>query len=305
MSAFPAILENARFCLRPLERGDLPHIVRQLSDDRIARWLAAVPQPFGPDEAEAILEHGRQPGEHLRALLVEDALAGCICLGSALWYWLDPAYWRQGLMQSALNTVMAAYFAGPAPPLLASCRTDNTASRGLLAGLGFAQCPCARRMYFQSTGTSQDCTDYLMAPEQWHLLHPPRFELGTIGLRPARQRDAALLARMLPKGRHGPWPTPEDVPQFIEANRFRGASEGLFVVEDENRRGIGMALLAASGAPSMCFLSLEDAQRHAASLTDALAGGLNPARTGGPATGRVSGIPEPLERATARRHRPA
>lgn len=257
--------------LRPLSDSDLPEIMRQLSDEDTASWLAAVPIPFGPADAAALLEHGRHPGEHLRVIEADGTVAGCICLGAGLWYWLDPAAQGRGLMTSALRLALSEWFARPAPPLTATCRTDNAPSRSLLIRLGFSQSPATRRMFFQGAGRSHPCHDFLMAPEQWHLLNPPRIAIGPVTLRPARQKDASTLARTVPAPG---WPTPDALPDFIEIHRFRGGASGLFVIEDTTTRAIGMALLSGAKAPALCFLSDEDALRHAETLAAALAKGL-------------------------------
>ncbi|MBY6122377.1 GNAT family N-acetyltransferase [Mameliella alba] len=270
---FPARLVAEEFCLRPMSEGDLPEAVRQLSDERVAPWLAAVAQPFGPTEAQALLEHSQHPGEHLRIIEIQGAAAGCICLGAGLWYWLDPAFQGRGVMSAALHLALAEWFSRPAPPLLAACRTDNAASLSLLARLGFARCPGSRRMFFQTSGRSHPCHDFLMAPEQWHLLNPPRYDLDGLSLRPARQKDVPMLALMLP-GATPPWPTAEALPGFVERHRFRGAASGLFVIEDKLDRSIGMALMVAGDPPALAFLSSDEANAHADLVEQALAKGL-------------------------------
>ena len=270
---FPARLAAESFCLRPLAEGDLPEVMRQLSDERVAPWLAAVAQPFGLTEAQALLDHGQHPGEHLRTIEIKGTFAGCICLGAGLWYWLDPAFQGRGLMTAALRLALSEWFARPAPPLLATCRTDNAASLSLLTRLGFARFPGSRRMFFQSSGRSEPCHDLLMAPEQWHLLNPPRHALDGLSLRPARQKDVPTLALMLP-GTAAPWPSAEALPGFVEQHRFRGAPSGLFVIEDDLGRSIGMALMAEGTPPALAFLSREEAGAHADTVKQALAAGL-------------------------------
>ncbi|WP_420325946.1 GNAT family N-acetyltransferase [Mameliella sp.] len=275
---FPARLVAEDFCLRPMSEGDLPEVTRQLSDERVAPWLAAVAQPFGLTEAQALLEHGQHPGEHIRIIEVEGSAAGCICLGAGLWYWLDPAFQGRGLMGAALRLALAEWFSRPAPPLLATCRTDNTASLALLARLGFARCPGSRRMFFQANGRSHPCHDFLMAPEQWHLLNPPLYALGGLRLRPARQKDVPALALMLPRATP-PWPAAEALPSFVERHRFRGAATGLFVIEDKLDRSIGMAHVAEGAAPALAFLSCDEASAHGETVARALAEGFpSPAR---------------------------
>lgn len=259
--------------LRPLGEADLPEVMRQLSDERIAPWLAAVALPFGLAEAQALLDHADQSGEHVRLIESGGALAGCICLGAGLWYWLDPAFHGRGLMRVALNLALGAYFTQPAPPLTATCRTDNAASIHLLTRLGFARHPGTRRMFFQAAGQSKRCQDYLMAAEQWHLLNPPRFTQGTLSLRPARQKDIPTLALMR-IGSRGIWTNSDALPEFVERHRFRGASKGLFVIEDDDRHSIGMVLMGETSTPTLLFLTEEAADRHRATVETVLAGGL-------------------------------
>lgn len=273
LHGFPARLSADGLSLRPLLESDLPEIMRQLSDDGIAPWLAAVTRPFGPAQARELLEHSREPGEHLRVIETDGALSGCICLGTGLWYWLDTGFRGKGLMSAALRLALSRWFARPAPPVVATCRTDNDASRALLRRLGFARYPGTRRMFFQAAGGSRTCHDYLVTPEQWHMLNPPRLALGALCLRPARQKDAPGLARMLP-GRGTAWPGSDALPGFIETHRFRGAATGLFVIEDGMRRTIGMVLFRETGPPALRYLCAAEATRHGAGLEAALAAGL-------------------------------
>lgn len=274
MTEFPDLLEQDDLRLRPLTERDLPDVARQIGDDGVAPWLAVVVQPFDAAQAAALLAHSRHPGEDLRLIELDGAVAGGLCMGHALWYWLAPAFWGQGLMQRALMLAIAARFARSAPPLAATCREDNAPSRALLARLGFSVSPAGRRMFFQSTQQAEPCRDYLMAPEQWHLLHPPKLAAGRATLRPARQQDAATLAKMLPRPSEvGPWPEAEKLPAFIETHRFRGPPRGLFVIEDDNRRSVGMALLWDRGT-DLLFLSEGDADRHRAEVVEALTAGV-------------------------------
>lgn len=275
MSDFPDVLQQDDLRLRPLTEQDLPEVAAQIGDSRVAPWLATVAQPFDAAAANALLAHSRHPGEDLRLIERDGAVAGGICMGHALWYWLAPTYWGQGLMQRALLLAVAARFARPAPPLIATCHEDNSASRAVLSRLGFAPSPIGRKMFFHSTQRAEPCRDHLMAPEQWHLLHPPSVTAGSATLRPARQQDAATLARMLPRASAGaaPWPEAEALPDFIEAHRFRGSPQGIFVIEDDNRRSVGVALIHEDGG-HVCFLSEEDEARHRAIVETALGAGL-------------------------------
>lgn len=268
MDEFPALLKDRELSLRRLAERDLPVLAGQLNDPGVARWLAAVTQPFDPAE---LMRHAQHPGEHLRVIEQSGRVIGGLCIGAALWYWLTPDCWGQGLMQRALRCTIAARFARPAPPILATCHEDNAASRALLARLGFAPCPTDRRMFFHGTQSSEPCRDYLMAPEQWHLLHPPSLPAGCATLRPAGQKDAPTLAHMLPRAGEEPWPEADSLPEFIETHRFRGGAQGLFVIVDDCRRTCGMALIGPELA--LRFLTEQDAARHGAAVSAALARG--------------------------------
>lgn len=270
MSSFPDQIDAGGALLRPMRSTDLPCLTRQLGDPRIARWMAAMRQPFGPAEAEQILALSREPVRRLRVVETGGAMVGCLALCPDVWFWLDPAAQGRGLMSAALQAAIAAQFARPAPPLLATCRTDNAASLSLLARLGFSRMPAIRRMFFAGEGRSQPCHDHVLSSELWLLLHPPVLRAGSITLRPALQKDAAALMQMLPGGGRvgsGPWPRPEALAAFIETHRCRRPGHGLFVALDEARRIVGMALFDADRQDcATLFLTGEDEARHAEAL---------------------------------------
>lgn len=270
MALFPEFLEDDHLRLRPLVPTDLPEISRQLSDDRVAPWLAAIAPPFDDRAAQELLSHSQHPGEHLRIIEQDGVIVGGICIGATLWYWLAPQVWGQGLMRRALTLLIATRFADHAPPLIATCHEENAASRGLLTRLGFSLAPTPRRMFFHPSGKAETCRDYLMAPEQWHLLHPPEFTAGLATLRPAQQKDAPALSRLLPSTATPPWPAPTELEHFIELHRFRGQEKGLFIVMDDNRRIVGMALITRRGNDLLFSPEAENA-RHRRSVEKAMA----------------------------------
>lgn len=269
MREFPSEFAIGDIRLRPLCDTDLPQVAAQLSNREITQWLAAVPAEFGPAEAEALKSHSLSAGEELRVIEVGGALAGCLCIGAGLWYWLDQPFQGRGIMKAALGAALKAWFSGPVPPLLAMCRSSNTASRGLLTRLGFSQSPNTGRMFFQSIGRADVCHQYIMTPEQWHMLHPPIWKLASLTLKPAQQKDAQILARMLPVGENT-WPTTEALPNFIETHRVRCPRVGLFKIEDQHTRCIGLLLCTPDAPPEVLFLSDIEAQRHTGEITGQL-----------------------------------
>jgi len=267
MNGFPEILTFGNIRLRPARRSDLPEISGQLNDPDTARWMAAIAQPFGADDAEALFRHSEDPAERVRVIEIGSELAGCLCLGTGLWYWLAPDHRGRGVMYESLRGAIEAHFREPAPPLVATCREDNTASLKLLGRLGFSALPSTRRMFFRSTGSSHACRDHAMTPEQWHFINPPRIESSGVTLRPAGQKDAALLGQLLPGiGRTSrTWDAGASLEPraFIERHRYRGGGAGLFVVESDDRRSVGFALLREDlPDPLTIFLSDQDERRY-------------------------------------------
>ncbi|WP_323766066.1 GNAT family protein [Marinovum sp.] len=268
MHHLPSLLTDEALTLRGIRDADLPDLARQLNAPDVARWLAAVSVPFDAAELQA---HDRHPGESVRVIALDGQAIGGLCLGSSLWYWLSPDHWGQGHMGRALRLALRSWFQKPVPPLTATCHVDNAASRALLTQLGFALSPEGRRMFFHHTRRSEPCRDYLMAPEQWHLLHPLELQTATARLRPARQRDLPALVQLLPCAGDDIWPTADTLSDFVETHRFRGAQAGLFVIVDHNRRTVGMAL-HRPGSPAVRFSTEGDAERHLAGVTQCLTG---------------------------------
>ena len=238
---------------RPFGAGDRDALVAQLSDPRVARWLAAIRQPFDATEAEAFLAFASDSDQQIFALEADNALIGGLSVGDVLWYWLSPAYWGQGLMTRTLATALAERFRVPAPPLIATCREDNTASLRVLTRIGFSPRPAPRRMFFHAAGSSFACRDYVLTPEQWHFLNPPRLSLPdtALVLRPARQSDLATVQDVSAGApQDGPWPgtAPAEVRRFLEAYRFRGQGPALWIVEDDARCAQGLVLGDADAA---------------------------------------------------------
>lgn len=274
MSSFPDRIHIGEILLRPMVASDMPMLIKHFNDPKIARWMAAAKQPFSHSDAEEILKFSQDPASRVRVLENSGAMIGCLCLSPDVWFWLDPGSHGQGLMSCALRAAIAAHFADPAPPLMATCRDDNYPSQALLSLLGFSRMPIEKRMFFHAEGCAQTCHGYVMTSGQWMQLHPPVLQYGPLALRPATQKDAPTLALMLPRSGSddtGVWPSPETLCSFIELHRCRAAGHGLFVIEDEYRRVIGMVLRHFSKATCpIVFLTDDDAARCARNITSIL-----------------------------------
>lgn len=243
LRSFPDQIEAEGVCLRPMKNSDLSVVMEQLGNPDIAPWMAAVRQPFTYEDAEEILALALDPAQCLRMIEVEGSIVGCLRLAPDVWFWLAPAAQGQGLMLRALRAAIGAHFASQAQPLFATCREDNHAAQALLIRLGFSRMPTRKRVFFQYEERALTCHEYVMSCEQWLLLYPPTVTMGPLRLRPASQKDAPTLRLMLPRPGHDDdafWPHQDNLSDFLEQHRCRIPGRGLFVIEDVNRRVLGI-----------------------------------------------------------------
>ncbi|HEY2356685.1 MAG TPA: GNAT family N-acetyltransferase [Phenylobacterium sp.] len=119
MPATP-VLETERLILRPPREGDVPETQRRFPQWDVVRWLhAEVPWPYPADGAAQHWqrmrgEMERREKSHWAIMLKggDDHLIGLIVLWAddgetrdQRGFWLDPAFWGQGLMTEAANRV--------------------------------------------------------------------------------------------------------------------------------------------------------------------------------------------------------
>jgi RimJ/RimL family protein N-acetyltransferase len=140
-------IETARLVLRPPQPGDRDAIVAAIGHWSVARWLARVPHPYAPSDAEAFLARVLPRVEAGRdlPLLVFDAegLAGCVGLDGLgttpeLGYWLTPSRWGRGYATEAAGAAIALAFDGlGAAQLRSGVFAGNEASMAVQRRLGF------------------------------------------------------------------------------------------------------------------------------------------------------------------------
>lgn len=136
-------MRSSSVALRPTQLPDLAWFFRfQL--DPAAAYLAAFTPPQPLDEAAYVAKYAaflQDPTIHMQTMLVGDTIVGSIAkfevAGEAeLTYWLDRAYWGQGLATSALRQFLRLE---RTRPLLARVAWDNVGSQHVLANNGFVQ----------------------------------------------------------------------------------------------------------------------------------------------------------------------
>jgi RimJ/RimL family protein N-acetyltransferase len=119
-----------------------------VGDWEVARRLARVPHPYGPDDARFFLDQV-VPVEWVWAITLEgaDTLIGAVGLTpendadtAELGYWLSRAYWGRGITTEAARAVVSFGFESLGLPVLTSGYfEDNPASGQVLHKLGFVE----------------------------------------------------------------------------------------------------------------------------------------------------------------------
>ena len=139
-------LATARLSLRRPAERDGEAIISIVGDWDVARRLARVPHPYGPDDARFFLERV-VPAEWVWAITLrgEDRLLGAVGLTpeeetAELGYWLSQAHWGLGIATEAAQAIVDFGFERLGLAHLTSGYfEDNPASGRVLTKLGFIE----------------------------------------------------------------------------------------------------------------------------------------------------------------------
>lgn len=141
-------LATERLALRHPNDGDANAIVNIVGDWDVARRLARVPHPYGPDDAQFFIDQ-IVPAEWVWAITLRgsDVLIGAVGLTpeggtetAELGYWLSPAHWGKGIATEAARAVVIFGFESLGFPYLTSGYfEDNPASGQILRKIGFVE----------------------------------------------------------------------------------------------------------------------------------------------------------------------
>jgi ribosomal-protein-alanine N-acetyltransferase len=129
--------------LRPTDLADLVCFY-QFQLDPVATYLAAFTPRVPLDEATYVAKYSaflQEPTIHMQTILAAGTIVGSIAKfelkGNAeLTYWLDRAYWGEGIATQALLTFLALE---PTRPLRGRVACDNVGSQRVLEKSGFVQ----------------------------------------------------------------------------------------------------------------------------------------------------------------------
>ncbi|WP_306183802.1 MULTISPECIES: GNAT family N-acetyltransferase [unclassified Streptomyces] len=133
--------------LREVHDSDLPVFFRQMNDPESLRMAAFTPQdPADRDAFDAHWAKVRASSDVLRTILADGDVVGSTAVYGEpgereVTYWVDRAYWGQGIATAALRALLAQV---PERPLYARAASDNAGSLRVLEKCGFRRTATAR-----------------------------------------------------------------------------------------------------------------------------------------------------------------
>jgi RimJ/RimL family protein N-acetyltransferase len=132
------VSSNEGVWLRPVQPGDLPRIYELQLDPESNRMAYTFPRSKLEFDSHWSLVLG-DPGISARAVLVGETLVGSISCFPVdghdhVGYWIDRAYWGQGVASRALGLLLREV---PRRPLFAAAAASNRASLRVLEKCGF------------------------------------------------------------------------------------------------------------------------------------------------------------------------
>ena len=137
---------SAQLRFRVLGADDVPELVTLAGDEEVARWTAAVPHPFGEDDALDYIQRARAENRMVFAIetLAEGAFIGCIRADREagdrgdIGYWIGRPYWGRGYGSEALKRVVRFGFEQvDLASIEAEVMKGNAASESVLGKAGF------------------------------------------------------------------------------------------------------------------------------------------------------------------------
>lgn len=140
------VITTSRLVLRPHRTSDAAAIAESLSDFKVSRMLARVPQPYDKEDALdwlALQASGVLPGWTLAVTTGDDVHIGAVGLELRqgkwhLGYWLNRFYWDHGYTTEATAAVLERFFRRmPETPVRSGAFADNLASLNVQKKLGF------------------------------------------------------------------------------------------------------------------------------------------------------------------------
>ncbi|MFF7792720.1 GNAT family N-acetyltransferase [Streptomyces sp. NPDC007991] len=126
--------------LREVHDSDLPVFFRQMNDPEALHMAAFVPKdPADRDAFDAHWAKIRSSSDVVRTVLADGDVVGSAAVYGVpgereVTYWVDRAYWGQGIATAALRALLTEV---PERPLYARAASDNAGSLRVLEKCGF------------------------------------------------------------------------------------------------------------------------------------------------------------------------
>ncbi|NNE52503.1 MAG: GNAT family N-acetyltransferase [Sulfitobacter sp.] len=143
-----ALIETARFDLRPLRRSDLGLVEMYASDPRVALTTTSIPHPLPPGTIDAFITRSMAEPRDEDVWVMDGIksgwaeVMGVISLTrldrnqSEVGYWVAPAFWNTHIASDAVQALVSQNpLANDA--MFASVFHDNPASAKVLMNAGF------------------------------------------------------------------------------------------------------------------------------------------------------------------------
>lgn len=272
-------IRTPRLTLRPLEPGDAPAITAGVGNYDVARWLAVVPYPYAPEDAESFLASGAAAPGACWAICDAGGLQGLISVGAEMGYWLARGAWGRGYATEAGDAVVDAVFAGDRrrDEILSGYLDGNARSASVLAKLGFLPAgsePRPARALAQEVLTHR----VRLTRERWQARRRLRLRSPRLSLRELKPADWRAVLR-LAAGAPGAapcgapaWPGDEaGARRWVALMRYRGRP-GFAAALCQRGRVVGLAWLGrpGPGAAPTCGCLLDPRQRGRGLATEAL-----------------------------------
>lgn len=141
------VLKTERTVLRGLTYDDIPHLQRIAGVPHIARMLCSVKSPWPKEDVADWIDQSifnNQVGFRLGITTHEGELIGSVGLGGdypSISYFLEEAYWGQGLIVEAASAIIEFGFDHLGlSEITSDVFVDNPASAKVLEKLGFEEC---------------------------------------------------------------------------------------------------------------------------------------------------------------------
>jgi len=181
-------LETERLILREWRDTDKKHLIENINNIDIAKYLLVVPYPYTKKDANQWIIHCKKINKEKKKnaynfainLNVENKVIGGIGLtkidefqGTAeLGYWLGTNYHRRGIMTEAVSAVLSfGFFKLNLRRINVCAFSDNVASIGVIKKAGFTEEGTIRKgVRAKSTGDIHDEIRFGMLKEEWEEL---------------------------------------------------------------------------------------------------------------------------------------